>query len=506
MAVLPHSRALLSIAEIFLALIWLLEEDFNRKYKQLKENKSILILSSIFLLHIVGLIYTTDFSNALKDIKIKLPLLLFPIIVGTSNKLKLKDIKLIISVFTISIVLKTFFGIAVLSNITGKEINNIQDIAGKFSHIRYALLLNIAIFSNIYLIFISPKTKNKNFKVLHFFAIIWLSIFLFILHSVTGWIIFFILIIFTGIYIVFNSTNTSFKSGGIMLSFTITGIIIFYLIYSINKFNRTDKIDINNIDTHTLSSNPYINNFESKDRENGHFVYVYLCEKEIKKEWNNLSNIKYKGKDKKDQNIRYTLIRYLSSKKYRKDKEGINKLSKKDIQNIEAGMTNYIFEKEYAIYPKIYEILWQIEKYRSGKNPQSHSITQRIEYLKIGIEIIRKNFWIGVGTGDYKIAYKQQYEKSDTLLSKKYQLRAHNQFITVFVTFGLIGFIWFIFAYTYPIIKEKKYKDYMFICTFIILTLSMLNEDTLETQMGATIFAFFISFYLFADPKKTKQE
>ncbi len=288
------------------------------------------------------------------------------------------------------------------------------------------------------------------------------------------------------------------KSVFVVLSFIIVSFT--YLSYSVIRFYKTDSIDIKRIETCTKSGNDYSNNLEDKQRENGHFINLYLCEKEIKEEWNKISNFKYDEKDKKDQDIRHTLIRYLTSKNYRKDKEGIQKLTKKDIINIENGIANYLYGNKYALYPKIHEILWQIEQYNAGKSPENHSVTQRFEFIKIGKEIILKNFFLGVGTGDVKDEFQIQYKKSSSQLPKKNRLRAHNQYITFFITFGLIGFIWIMSAYIYSPLKEKKFKDYLFLVVFITMSLSMLNEDTLETQMGATIFAFFISLFLFSNP------
>ena len=36
----------------------------------------------------------------------------------------------------------------------------------------------------------------------------------------------------------------------------------------------------------------------------------------------------------------------------------------------------------------------------------------------------------------------------------------------------------------------------------IIIFLSFLNEDTLETRTGATLFSFFYSLFLFSDSKE----
>ena len=122
---------------------------------------------------------------------------------------------------------------------------------------------------------------------------------------------------------------------------------------------------------------------------------------------------------------------------------------------------------------------------------------QRLEFLKAGMEIIKTNFLFGVGTGDIEIAFDKQYEKMNSNLSEKRRYKTHNQFITTFIAFGFFGFIWFITALFYPLFQDKKYIDFLFVTFFIIAILSMLWEDTLETQVGATFFSFFYSLFYF---------
>jgi len=496
--VLPHSRYLLSMSEIGLVFFWISEGNFKSKLQTLKTKPEIFIFASIFLLHLIGLFYTQNFSYAAKDLRIKLPILLFPIILGTSLKLTAKEIKLIVSVFTISIIAKTIYGTASLLGLTGTTINDFPELAGKFSHIRYALLLNIAAFSMLYYLVFYKKKEKLTYKLIYLTGFIWLSFFLFLLHSVTGWVIWIVLFIFSFISLSIYQKNRFLK----YLFLGISGLIIsgtfLYFSYSFNRFYKSDKLIPAQIEKYTKEGNIYTNHLKSSQKENGHFVNIYLCEKELGPEWNKRSRIDYNGTDKKGQKIKYTLIRYLTSKNLRKDKDGISKLTDQDIKNIENGMTNCIFADKYSVYPKIYEFLWQIDRYFSGGNPENQSVSQRLEFLKNGKEIIKRNFWIGIGTGDVKDEFQKQYELSQSKLSEKHRLRAHNQYVTIFITFGLIGFVWFMFALVYPIIKTKQYKNYLALISFIILALSMLNEDTLETQMGATVFAFFLSFFLFA--------
>jgi O-antigen ligase len=123
---------------------------------------------------------------------------------------------------------------------------------------------------------------------------------------------------------------------------------------------------------------------------------------------------------------------------------------------------------------------------------------QRLEFWKASGNIIRQNLWTGVGTGDLEQAFQEEYTRSGSLLEKEFRWRSHNQFLAIFSTFGIIGLAWFLFSLIFPAARLSKFHDYYFLSFFIIVMLSMLTEDTLETQAGVTFFAFFNSFYLFA--------
>ncbi|HEY6435204.1 MAG TPA: hypothetical protein VIY47_01325, partial [Ignavibacteriaceae bacterium] len=60
----------------------------------MKENKAAIILVGLFFMHVIGLLYTSDFEYAYKDIRIKAPLLLFPIIFGSTSVLNGKQFQL----------------------------------------------------------------------------------------------------------------------------------------------------------------------------------------------------------------------------------------------------------------------------------------------------------------------------------------------------------------------------------------------------------------------------
>jgi hypothetical protein len=85
---LPLSKFLMSLSQIILFCNWLLSGDLKAKFVSFFNNKPALVLCSLLILHLCGLLYTSDFYYALNDIRIKLPLLLLPIVLSTSPPLE----------------------------------------------------------------------------------------------------------------------------------------------------------------------------------------------------------------------------------------------------------------------------------------------------------------------------------------------------------------------------------------------------------------------------------
>ena len=167
-------------------------------------------------------------------------------------------------------------------------------------------------------------------------------------------------------------------------------------------------------------------------------------------------------------------------------------LDSEDIKMIENGYTSCIYRDKSATYMKLYKVLWEIDTYLKTGDANSKSIVQRVEFNRAALHIISNNFWFGVGTGDLILSYQQTYLEIKSNLKSKNQLRAHNQFITFFVTFGLFGFLITLLSMFYPGVINYKKGGVLLSGFLILIFISMLNEDTLETQAGVT---FYIVFY-----------
>ena len=109
-------------------------------------------------MHLVGMLWTSDFANGIKDLRIKLPLLLLPIIIAGTEKLTEKQFRWIMGAFVFAVFAGTISAISVLTGIIHREIYDIRDIfIYKISHIRFALFTCVAICT---LVFISVIEKS----------------------------------------------------------------------------------------------------------------------------------------------------------------------------------------------------------------------------------------------------------------------------------------------------------------------------------------------------------
>lgn len=499
---LPLSKFGMSVAIFILLGNWILEGDFPRKMRILKERKSILIFAILLLVHIIWLINTTDFQYAFKDIRIKSPLLALPLIMGTSRSVTTGQLKTILLFFVGGVTVGSLVSSIMLLGHSGEVIDDIRDISVFISHIRFSLLVNIAIFSLAYLLYAFRERIKTVEAIACSILLVWLVVFIFLLQSLTGIFIFLVVGFVMSLLVARRLTHFMLKYFLIIALVTVPLVIISYISRAVIQFYRIDEADPETIAQVTANGNPYDHNFQNKQVENGHYIWRYVCEKELEKEWHGRSQYDYYGLDDRKQHLKYTLIRYLASKGLRKDSVGIASLTEEDVRHIEQGITNSRYWHGSGLEYQLYQLIWQIDVYRKGGNPSGNSVTQRIEYLRTSFQIIGDHFFFGVGTGDLQRAFDRQYDENNSLLSDRWRLRAHNQYVTFLITFGLFGSLVCMGAIIVPLFYEHKQTDYWFMMFLFIALLSMLNEDTLETHAGATFFSYFYSLFLFARDNK----
>lgn len=482
---MPLSRFLVSVSYFVLLGNWVVEGNFANKWNTLKKSKTFWAFVAVYLFYFIALLWTSDYTYGLKDLRTKLPMLWLPILFFTSPKITKKDYHLVMHFFVLACITASFCSMAAYFGILHKKVSNVRDISLFESHIRFSLMIVLSI---VYMFFSFLKPVFLKHKIVYLIVLCWLFFFLVFLQSFTGLAILSVLGLIGIIVFLFSRESLVLKT--IFLLMVVVGFC--YATYLVrDEYKRVYTVNETNLRTtqkYSLNKCPYYADTADKSTENGNYIYSLICENELEKEWNKRSGLNYRGLDNRQNSLRHTLMRYLSSKGLTKDSFGVANLTNIDVKYIENGFANYLYVDPRSLRARIHEIMWEIATRNHEIN--GHSLVMRLEFWKTALHIIKQNLWFGVGTGDVKVAFKEQYENENTCLQKVWQLRSHNQYLATTVALGLVGLLLFLIHLITPFFAQKKLSVF-FVFFLLIEFLSFINEDTLETQAGLTFCIFF---------------
>ncbi len=497
---LPLSEWLLSFSIILLTIFWLSTGDFRKLISGSGKGKYVFVFLMLYGIYLLWMLKTEDLFAGFTELKLKLPLLVLPLVIGFSYSIRRGDILFILSSFIAGTVASTSAGFIMNAGEVFSGIADTRELSPFISHIRLSIMTVFAIFSSIS---IWLNEKFKRWRLLYLFAGIWLIIFLSLIFSFSGIILFLVALVFSALY--FIKRNRPWKYIYIVALFIVSILLTGILVHEVGYFYKVGSAYPLPYDSLTLNGNPYWHDTLRADVENGNRVWVYLCEDELRKEWNNRSQILYDSLDRKGQHLKYTLIRYMTSVGLRKDSAGLVSLTAADINRIENGTTNKKFSEWNPWRKKIYETVWQIDYYIKGGNPSGHSLTQRLEFIKTGLNLWKRYSVAGTGTGDLRKEFYEQYRIDGRILAPRYRLLSHNQFITFLATFGIVGFVIILFSIIYPFFATSAFRRYLPSLFMLIILLSMMWEDTLETHTGISFFVYFYSVFVFGYEEKKRE-
>jgi len=214
--------------------------------------------------------------------------------------------------------------------------------------------------------------------------------------------------------------------------------------------------------------------------------------------WQKVSNHPIDGPDGRGNILRFTLIRHLTALGMTKDSVGLALLLPIQIKEIERGIASPVLAQKKGMSRRLSEIFFEIDVLKNGGNPSGNSMTQRLLFHQAAWQIAKDNFLVGVGTGDLQKAFDSYYFETDSVLNEKSRLRAHQQYLTLVISFGVLGFVLLASLLWLAPLRNHSFLHYPAIAFIIIASISFLTEDTLETQAGVTFFSWFYAGLIIA--------
>ena len=180
----------MSVASIALAANWLLEGRFSEKLDRLKKYRyAPVIACGLYGVHLLGLLNTSNFQYGFHDVVLKLPLLSFPIVIGTMRPLRLIEQVSVFYLFVGGLLVSTLisYGVYLGWFSTNYDPSDIRSISIFISHIRLCLLCCLA----IGMLFMFLNRVGLWLKLAHIVVALWFFYFLGLIESGTGFVVLF---------------------------------------------------------------------------------------------------------------------------------------------------------------------------------------------------------------------------------------------------------------------------------------------------------------------------
>ena len=476
------SKALVSISAATLFLISIFSFKLADLQQSIRTKKSLLFLFLFFVYYCLSIIWSSDFLIGIQDIVSKLNLVIIPIAL-LIKPIDSKWLERLFLVFIWSVVSTSIYNFIHFQYFTSFS-RDIRSLSLFVSHIRFSLFISFSLGLILRYIWM-----NKNFwkRILYFSLFCWLLFYMYYSEVLSG-----ILGLAGGIFLCLLISllkNTKTTKRVYFFSFFLVilgGLIVSYLL---SKETNPPVRTLKTYPKFTQLGNAYSHDTLSKEMENGNYIYTLICDKEIDSIWPKLSSIPLNQQNLKGYQTRMVMYRYLTSKALPKDAFGLQQLTQEDIRSIENGIPS-ILEVRSGIFSKIN---YYFKNLNQSEDPNGNSFLQRLEYWRVGSAIFLENPIIGVGIGDYKASFVDEYITRKTKLFPQNRLETHQQFLSILIATGCIGGCLFLLTFYFFI--RQSLKNLLAIYFIGIILASFLVEDTLTTLSGMSFFALFYTLF-----------
>lgn len=226
---LPFAR----LTPIFIALLllnWLVEGDFKNKFQLILKNKFALLFLGFFMMHLIGMLYTSNVDAGLFDLQVKLSLLIFPIVIA-SRPYTQDQVRNIFFVFIIGGVLASLFLLtrAMYTWFAFAENNFFYQAFSILLHPSYlSMYLNVSIAWLLLSLFKKTEFPSRFSSLFSVMIVLFFTFIIILLSSKMGLIS--LILLFVGFTIYLIISQKRYLVGGVAL------VVILVSVFSLVQF------------------------------------------------------------------------------------------------------------------------------------------------------------------------------------------------------------------------------------------------------------------------------
>ena len=470
-----------NMAWALLGLNWLLEGRWREKWQMARESRLLQAFVGTYLLLLAGMLWTDNVGAGWGTLQVLLPLLVVPIVLLTTKPISGNARKAVLAFYMLAVFVVSIIGL--VRWITIPDLPH-RDIVPYLSHIRYALNCCVVVYLSVGVML--NGTRWQRWVAVPLMA--WMLAFMVIIHSYTGLIV---LAIVSLVMLLTRWRRWPLIALWVLLVGGAAGVVG----YEVKNYYRMVPMAEVPLQEFTANGRPY-DHAQDGIIENGNYIGNYICEEELRTEWNRRSKLDYDGLARSGYSVKSTLIRYLNGLGQTKDSVGVAALSDAQVKAVENGVANPVYEDGNVMRKMVYTMLLEREYYVHMHSVAGFTLLQRLEMWRAATHVIGEHPWFGVGTGDVVDAMDEYLTANDSELAG-HRMNCHNQYLGIMAAVGIIGFIVVLSLVLRTVFPLRKFRRAMsgtlMLPWLLTILISMVTEDTLATLAGILFCTFFLA-------------
>lgn len=473
---------LANLAWVLLGVNWLLEGRWREKWQMARESRLLQAFVGFYLLMLAGMLWTADTRAGWGTMQVLLPLLCVPVVMLTTKPIAGNARQTVLSIYT-----ATVFAVSVVGLVRWLTIPGLphRDIVPNISHIRFALNCCVVVYLSVGVMLNGARWQ----RWLAVPMAAWMLAFMVIIHSYTG------IIVLAIVSLVMLLTRWR-RWQLIALWVLLVGGAIAVVGYEVKSYYRLVPLAEAPLQKFTVNGRPY-EHAQDGVIENGNYINNYVCDEELRAQWNRRSTMDYDGLARGGYSVKSTLIRYLNGLGQTKDSVGVAALSDAQVAAIEDGVANPVYEDGNIFRRMVYTMLMEREFYVHTHAVAGFTMLQRLEMWRAATHVIKHHPWFGVGTGDVVGAMDDYLTANDSELAG-HRMNCHSQYLGVVAALGIVGFVLVLLLVLRTLLPMRRLHRAMsgtlMLPWLLTILISMVTEDTLATLAGILFCTFFLAF------------
>lgn len=153
--------------------------------------------------------------------------------------------------------------------------------------------------------------------------------------------------------------------------------------------------------------------------------------------------------------------------------------------------------KTYIGYRLTKEAYWDLTSEHFNQKNLISKQDSRLSRWKVAVDLIKKKPFLGYGAGTEKLHLVREYQQRDMKLAAEQRYGAHNQFISYFLEFGIIGILVFITFLISNILIALAHKHFLAVFFFTSLFFLSMFENIFYNDAGIIFIAFFSTLFTY---------